>query len=131
MGIAIAHLKVHHGAIMFARFSLKADLGELARRFECAGNWLELEQSYNVAPTLNVLIVKGEDKIRRGRFMTWGIIPHGARGPKIRARMINIHTEAVAKKPTFREVMSCWRYLVLADSSCERQRIDTPRGQCT
>lgn len=35
---------------MCGRFSLTVDLGELARRFEFEGNWLELKPNYNVAP---------------------------------------------------------------------------------
>ena len=42
---------------MCGRFSLTADLGELARRFEFDGNRLDLEPNYNVAPTQNVLTV--------------------------------------------------------------------------
>ena len=44
---------------MCGRFSLIADLGDLARRFEFDGNLLNLEPNYNVAPTQNVLTVVG------------------------------------------------------------------------
>ena len=35
---------------MCGRYSLIADLGELARRFEFDGDWLKFEPAYNVAP---------------------------------------------------------------------------------
>ena len=44
---------------MCGRYSLIADLGELARRFEFDGDWLKFEPAYNVAPTQEVLTVVG------------------------------------------------------------------------
>ena len=74
---------------MCGRFSLTADLSELARRLEFEGNWLELEPNYNVAPTQNVLTVIDDGENRRGGFMSWGMIPHSAKTPSIGSRMIN------------------------------------------
>ena len=56
---------------MSGRFSLTADLGELARRFEFEGNWLELAPNYNVAPTQNVLTVIDDGENQRGGFTIW------------------------------------------------------------
>ena len=87
---------------MCGRFSLTADLGELARRFEFDGNLLELEPNYNVAPTQNILTVVGGES-RRGRFMRWGLIPHWAKSASIGSRMINARAETVAQRPAFRD----------------------------
>ena len=48
---------------MCGRYSLIADLGELARRFEFDGDWLIFESAYNVAPTQEVLTEKELDFI--------------------------------------------------------------------
>ena len=73
---------VHHVCEMCGRYSLIADLGELARRFEFDGDWVKFDSAYNVAPTQDVLTVVGGET-RRAGFMRWGLIPHWARDPKI------------------------------------------------
>ena len=51
---------------MCGRYSLIADLGELARRFEFDGDWLTFESSYNVAPTQEVMTVVGGESRQAG-----------------------------------------------------------------
>ncbi len=106
---------------MCGRYSLIADLGVLARRFEFEGDWLEFEASYNVAPTQNALTVVGGEE-RRAGFMRWGLIPHWAKDHKIGSRMINARAETVAEKPSFRSSLRRRRCLVLADGFYEWQR---------
>ena len=106
---------------MCGRFSLIADLWELARRFEFDGNWLNLEPNYNATPTQNVLTVASGDN-RRGGFMRWGLIPHWAKSASIGSRMINARAETVAQKPAFRSAFSRRRCLVLANGFYEWQR---------
>ena len=106
---------------MCGRFSLIADLGELARRFEFDGNQLDLEPNYNVAPTQNILTVVGGEN-RRGGFMRWGLIPHWAKSVSIGSRMINARAETAAQRPAFRDAFRRRRCLVLADGFYEWQR---------
>ena len=77
---------------MCGRYSLIADLGELARCFEFDGDWLSFESAYNVAPTQDVLAVVGGET-RRGGYMRWGLIPWWAKDPAIGSRMINARAE--------------------------------------
>ena len=106
---------------MCGRFSLTADLGELASRFEFDGNRLDLEPNFNVAPTQNVLTVLGGE-YRRSGFMRWGLIPHWAKTASIGSRMINARAETVAQRPAFRDALRKRRCLVLADGFYEWQR---------
>ena len=106
---------------MCGRFSLIADLGELARRFEFNGDFLTFETSYNVAATQNVLTVVGGEK-RRGGCMRWGPIPRWAKNVSIGNRMINARAETVAENPAFRDALRQRRCLVLADGFYEWQR---------
>ena len=108
---------------MCGRFSLTADLGELVRRFEFEGDWLELEPNYNVAPTQNVLTVIDAGENRRGGFMRWGLIPHWAKNPAVGSPMINARAETVAQKPAFRDALKRRRCLVLADGFYEWQKV--------
>ena len=111
---------------MCGRYSLIANLRELARRFEFDGDWDAFDKRYNIAPTQEVLTVVGSEK-RRGGFMRWGLIPHWVRDPKIGARMINARAETVAEKPAFRDALRHRRCLVLADGFYEWQRTGADR----
>ena len=86
---------------MCGRYSLIADLGELAKRYEFDGDWETFERRYNVAPTQNVLTVVGGEN-RRAGYMRWGLIPHWAKNASIGSRMINARAETVAEKPAMR-----------------------------
>ena len=111
---------------MCGRYSLIADLGELARRFEFDGDWLAFESAYNVAPSQDVLTVVGGET-RRGGFMRWGLVPWWAKNASIGNRMINARTETVAQKPAFRDALRRRRCLVLADGFYEWQRAGNAR----
>ena len=106
---------------MCGRYSLIADLGELARRFEFDGDWLTFESAYNIAPTQDVLTVVGGET-RRGGFMRWGLVPWWAKDMSIGGRMINARAETVAERPAFRDALRQRRCLVLADGFYEWQR---------
>ena len=111
---------------MWGRYSLIADLGELAQRFEFDGDWLTFESVYNVAPTQDVLtVVSGET--RRGGFMRWGLIPWWAKSASIGSRMINARAETVAEKPAFQDALRRRRCLVLVDGFYEWQRTSVAR----
>ena len=71
---------------MCGRYSLIADLGELARRFEFDGDWDDFDRRYNIAPTQDVLTVVGGES-RRGGYMRWGLIPFWAKDKSIGSRM--------------------------------------------
>lgn len=107
---------------MCGRYSLIADIQELARQFEFDGTGFENSPRYNVAPTQSVLTVTNRDE-RQGEFMRWGLIPSWAKDASIGSRMINARGETVAKKPSFRNALQRRRCLVLADGFYEWQRV--------
>ena len=111
---------------MCGRYTLIADLGDLAQRFEFDGSDFSYDPGYNIAPTESVLTVRNLDG-REGAFMKWGLIPFWAKDPKIGARMINARAETVAEKPAFRNALRRRRCLVLADGYYEWQK--TPVGK--
>ena len=111
---------------MCGRYTLIADLGDLAQRFEFDGTDLSYDPGYNIAPTESVLTVTNFDG-REAAHMRWGLIPFWAKDPKIGARMINARAETVAGKPAFRNAMKRRRCLVLADGYYEWQK--TPAGK--
>ncbi len=111
---------------MRGRYSLIADLGELAKRHEFDGDWLAFDSKYDVAPTQEVLTVVGGEN-RRAGYMRWGLIPHWAKNASIGSRMINARAETVAEKPAFRDALRRRRCLVLADGFYEWQRTGAVR----
>lgn len=107
---------------MCGRYSLIADIQELARQFEFDGTGLESSPRYNVAPTQQVLTVTNRET-RRAEFMRWGLIPSWAKDASIGNRMINARGETVAQKPSFRNALQRRRCLVLADGFYEWQKV--------
>ena len=107
---------------MCGRYSLIADLGELARRYEFDGDIDAFDKKHNIAPTQEVLTVVGGET-RRAGLMRWGLIPRWAKDPKIARRMINARAETAAEKPAFRNALRRRRCLVLADGFYEWQRV--------
>ena len=89
---------------MCGRYTLIADLGDLAQRFEFDGTDFSYDPGYNIAPTESVLTVRNVEG-REAALMKWGLIPFWAKDPKIGARMINARAETVAEKPAFRNAL--------------------------
>ena len=107
---------------MCGRYSLIADLGELAERFEFDGNGLNHAPGYNIAPTQMALTVTNGEG-RRASYMRWGLIPSWAKSASVGSRMINARAETVAERPSFRTALGRRRCLVLADGFYEWPRI--------
>lgn len=104
---------------MCGRYTLIADLDELARRFEFdGGRQLSLKPAYNIAPAQQVISVREDGDGRQAAFMRWYLIPSWAKDLSIGARMINARADTVAEKPAFRRR----RCLVLTDGFYEWQR---------
>ena len=111
---------------MCGRYTLIADLGDLAQRFEFDGTDFSYDPGYNIAPTESVLTVRNVGG-REAAFMRWGLIPFWAKDTKVGARMINARAETVAEKRAFRNALKKRRCLVLADGYYEWQK--TPVGK--
>ena len=107
---------------MCGRYSLKADISQLALRFEFAADEVTYEPAYNIAPTQQVLTVTNDGE-RRAEHMRWGLIPSWAKDLKIGYRMINARGETVAEKPSFRTALRKRRCLILADGFYEWQKL--------
>jgi len=58
---------------------------------------------YNIAPTQQVATIRSTaDGHRQLDFLYWGLIPSWAKDKSIGNRMINVRSETVHEKPTFR-----------------------------
>ena len=107
---------------MCGRYSLKADLEDVQRRFEFIANELTYLPRYNIAPTQPVLTVTNDDA-RKASYMRWGLIPSWAKDSTVGNRLINARAETVAERNSFRRAFVRRRCLVLADGFYEWQRV--------
>ncbi|CAN5489602.1 SOS response-associated peptidase [soil metagenome] len=73
------------------------------------------EPRYNVAPTDDVLVVRGVEGARRVEAFHWGLVPWWAEDPKVGSRMINARAETLATKGAFKAAFAERRVLVPAD----------------
>jgi putative SOS response-associated peptidase YedK len=107
---------------MCGRFTLTADLKDLAERFSVPPGTAHYSPRFNIAPTQNVIVV-GDDGQRYMKMMKWGLIPSWAKDPAIGNRMINARVETIAEKPSFRAALKKRRCLIPADGFYEWQKL--------
>jgi len=74
--------------------------------------------NYNIAPTQNspILIDNGKRIIKT---MRWGLMPSWAKDDKFGAKMINARIETLTEKPSYRNLVSSNRCIVITDGYYE------------
>jgi putative SOS response-associated peptidase YedK len=78
---------------------------------------------YNIAPTQPVPVVHQEDGRRRFTLMRWGFLPSWVKDLKTFPLVINIRSETVREKASFRAAFTRRRALMPADGFYEWQRL--------
>lgn len=102
---------------MCGRFTLRASKKTVADALSLVADKIpELDARYNIAPTQQVLIVRGGHEAALAR---WGLIPSWAKDAKIGNQLINARAETIATKPSFRSAFKSRRCLVVADGFYE------------
>ena len=86
----------------------------------------EYNPSYNIAPTQYspILIYNNNRKIEH---MRWGLVPSWAKDKAIGAKMINARGETLLEKPSFKNLVSSNRCIVITDGYFEWQNIGTTK----
>ena len=80
-----------------------------------------IEPHYNVAPRMDVTVVRDRDQVRSLSQLRWGLVPPWADSPAIGDRMINARAESVDEKVAFRGAFERRRCLIPADGFYEWQ----------
>ncbi len=106
---------------MCGRYSLIAEITQLALRFEFEAGGLAQPPRYNVAPTQPVLTVRSGEP-RYASYMRWGLVPSGVGSTSTGAPVINARAETIAERPSFRTALRERRCLIPADGFYEWQR---------
>lgn len=83
---------------------------------------LPFEELYNVAPTLQVPVIRERDHERYLETLRWGLIPHWAKDKSIGSRMINVRLDSLAEKPVFKKPFKSQRCIILASGFYEWKR---------
>src|SRR5690625_3758088 len=109
---------------MFVSFKLLTDQLKLKNRFRLSKINEELLPRYNIAPGENVFAVIFDGKKNRAGYLRWGLVPHWAKDEKIGYKMINARVETAHVKPSFKNLLTRKRCLVVADSFYEWQKTD-------
>lgn len=79
---------------------------------------------FNIAPTQPVPVVTLANGARHFTLMRWGLMPGWVKDPKGFPLVINIRTETVREKPSFRSAFLRRRVLMPADGFYEWRRTD-------
>ena len=85
----------------------------------------ELGSRDNVRPTQDVVVIVNEDGSPVARPMRWGLIPSWAKDKSIGTKMINARGETLLEKPSFKNLVSSKRCIVITDGYFEWQNIGT------
>ncbi|TAH26428.1 MAG: SOS response-associated peptidase [Cytophagales bacterium] len=102
---------------MCGRYSLVADQKVLENRYN-ARFPKETTVRYNVAPTQKMSILRN-NKESEGDFWKWGLIPSWSINDAAGANLINIRSENLFSKNTFKNLVQSQRCLIPADGFYE------------
>ena len=107
---------------MCGRYELSSHPAAIALAFGLP-NPPDLRPRYNIAPTQQVPIVRGNAAGERELVeMRWGLVPRWAKDPSIGTRMINARAETIATKGAFRNAYARHRCLVPVNGFYEWKR---------
>lgn len=116
--------KKQGGFNMCGRFTLFALYEHLITDFDIQQAIAEdlYEESYNIAPTHNIVSIINDGTKNRMGYLKWGLIPHWAKDDKMASKMINARSETVDEKPSFRKSFYQKRCIIPMDSFYEWKR---------
>lgn len=99
----------------------------IERYFNVRPHQYTLFDRYNVAPGIDIPVIRLVDGERILRSMRWDLIPSWAKDTKIGYKMINARAETVATKPAFRAAYKARCCLVPASGFYEWKRDVEPK----
>jgi putative SOS response-associated peptidase YedK len=108
---------------MCGRYELHTPVEEVARRFDAVltDAARALPPRYNIAPTLQVPVLRQGRRGREIEAMTWGLTPSWAKD-RSGVKPINARAETVFERPMFRNAIARRRCLLPADGFYEWRR---------
>ena len=90
-------------------------------------NIINHQASYNISPTQNTPVVFEENNKRILKNMRWGLIPSWAKDNSFASKLINARAETIADKPSFKNLITTNRCVVLANGYYEWVNVDNKK----
>lgn len=110
--------------VLCGRYTLLTDKQKIKEHFMIENDWDVYEPSYNIAPSQRVLIVIYDGEINRAGYVQWGLVPFWAKDKKIGPSLMNARVETMHVKPSFKQLVTRRRCLIIADSFYEWKQTD-------
>jgi putative SOS response-associated peptidase YedK len=112
---------------MCGRFAITLPTDAMAQLFAARpANALPEVPNYNVCPTTQVHVVRGDEAGRHLVAMRWGFLPVWYKRPNDGPLLINARAETIAEKPSFRAAVRARRCLIPVSGFYEWTK--TPQG---
>jgi putative SOS response-associated peptidase YedK len=108
---------------MCGRFVSASSADEIAKYFDASPPDVELDRSFNVAPTNDIYGIVDAPGGRRLAVFHWGLVPAWAKEMKLGQKMINARAETLLSKGAFKAALTRRRCLIPADGFYEWQKI--------
>lgn len=87
------------------RYTLKAQAGDLKKRYNLSTVLKEIPNSFDIKPTHTMPVISAkEDGKSQLEMMKWGLIPYWAKDPKIGYSTFNARDDSVFTKPMWRSI---------------------------
>src|SRR6478609_2853833 len=120
---AAALARVAYNDTMCGRYEVHSPVEELAREFDAVlrADPAQLPPRYNIAPSLQVPVVRMRKGVRELAALSWGLLPSWSKKEKGN-RPINARAETLFEKPMFRNAITKRRCLIPADGFYEWQQ---------
>ena len=100
---------------MCGRFAITLTKYDMAQLFAAQpANYTPETPNYNVCPTNQVHVVRGDEGGRKLGALRWGFLPHWYKDETERPLLINARAETLAEKPAFRTACRERRCLIVA-----------------
>jgi putative SOS response-associated peptidase YedK len=106
---------------MCGRFVRSSPVSTLVEIFHAAPAPIEISQSFNVAPSQDIVIINNTGK-RELIKCRWGFLPPWIKDLSDGSPMINARAETIDEKPSFKEAFKKQRCLIIADGFYEWKR---------
>ena len=105
---------------MCGRYTLAAGPQYIAEYFHIDGPLPDFRPSWNITPGGDVpVICELPDYGRNCSLMHWGLIPHWAKEPESKYKMINAKAETLSQRPAYRDAYKRRRCLIPASGFYE------------
>jgi putative SOS response-associated peptidase YedK len=103
---------------MCGRFTRGESINVIADEFGVADIFTDLQPSYNIAPTQDLVAVVNDGQ-KKLVTMRWGLVPSWAKDLSLGSKMINARADTLTEKASFKNLIRKRRCLIVADGFYE------------